>query len=971
MNIEREANRPLMGRLPPQPAGSDEAFAEHLIALAESDEFIRTLHSRRERINRSVLRHLKDKVSHLARTDTEQAKKVAAVTRAVAELTDDPICQALSCHACAQAMHVSGRYAHAIEFYDQAEAIYDRVGEEVEAARIARAKVNALMYLGRYEEALLVAAKARKVFQRHGEAALLAQLELNVGNIYHRLDEYREALRFYGLAEGTFAAQQDEFGLTQVRFNKANQYTQLNQFEKALGLYEQANQGYEKLNMPILVNQTDYSVAWLYFLRGRFQESLKLFAEVQVKAKELGDDSLSALCDLDRAEVYLQLNMLEDALQSARSAAEKFRHLEMNYEYAKANMYLGIAYTQMSDFATAEQRLQEAREGFLAEGNEVYAALADIYLSDVFTHWNDSDQAMQLCAEAKMLLGERNLSAKVAYAELQEARLKLLAGDLDEAGALCRSALGLLGETEAPWLRYQILHLLGNAEQQAGHQQEAYQHYNKAIEYLEAMRSSIRADEYKCAFMKDKLRVYEDLVDLCLQVGTQAKIDEAFTYVEAAKSRSLTELLATDRSIKSKADEPTIAQLHQQWNQLREELDYYYNRINQHESRPEQRPTRLGAELHEGVREREQRLAQLARRLSLEDAEYASLHTTPRVSAQQVRQHLAENEALIEYFIVNGQVKVFALSHETVRVYNNITTVDATASLLQWLKFYLDQFTMSDHYGPAQLDSIGALTHQYLEGLYAALVAPIESFLQGKKIIIAPHGILHYVPFHALHDGHEYLIDRHEISYCPSASSYQLCLEKAQRQRANGPVLIIGVPDQAAPLIREEVATVKSLWPEAQVLLGEEATLDQLKQKASACGLLHLASHGVFRRDNPMFSALKLSDSWLNLYDIFNLNLNANLVTLSACETGMNEIFPGDELFGLMRGFLYAGAPSLIVSLWVVNDRSTAEFMRWLYAGLREGLTKRAALRQAQLTVKQEYKHPYYWAPFILMGAPS
>jgi CHAT domain-containing protein len=120
-----------------------------------------------------------------------------------------------------------------------------------------------------------------------------------------------------------------------------------------------------------------------------------------------------------------------------------------------------------------------------------------------------------------------------------------------------------------------------------------------------------------------------------------------------------------------------------------------------------------------------------------------------------------------------------------------------------------------------------------------------------------------------------------------------------------------------------------------------------------------------------MFSALKLSDAWLNFYDIFSLNLPAELVTLSACETGMNEVFPGDELFGLMRGFLYAGAPSLIVSLWVVNDRSTAEFMRWLYTGLSEGLSKRAALRQAQLMIKQEYRHPYYWAPFILMGAPS
>jgi CHAT domain-containing protein len=939
--------------------------------LSDSEEFKRMLRYRRKPIKPALIRRLKDKVSHLVRTDTRRAVRLAEMTRAAAELVDDPICQALANHACAQAMHVSGHYAEALEFYDQAEAIYTSLGKDVEAARIARAKVDALMYLGRYEEGLLVAAQARKVFNQHGEMTLLAQLEMNTGNIYHRLDEYQEALRFYGLAEGTFATQQDEFGLAQVQLNEANQYTQLNEFEKALTLYEQAKHGYEKLNKLILVNQTDYSIAWLYFLRGRFQESLKLFAEVQVRAKELGDTSLEALCDLDRTEIYLQLNMYEDALSSAQVAADKFRQLQMNYESAKASMYMGIAHTHLNDFTTAEHQLQEAREGFLAEGNEVYAALADIYLSDVFTHWDDRDQARQLCDEAKRLFSERNLSAKAAYAELQQARLNLLEGNLDEAHALGQSALALLGDAEAPWLKYQVLHLLGNTEQRAGHEKEAYQYYTAATSYLDAMRSSIRADEYKCAFMKDKLRVYEDLVDLCLESGSEEKINEAFTYVEAAKSRSLTELLAANRSIAGKTQQPSVEQLHQEWNQLREELDYYYSRINQSESRTQQRPTWLSAELNDEVRQREQQLTQLARRLSLEDAEYASLHSAPHVDIHQVRQCLAEDEALIEYFIVNGRVKAFALGRETMRVFNDITTVEVTAPLLQWLKFYLDQFTMSDRCAPVQLQSLGALTEQYLQKLHAALIEPIASFIGGKKLIIAPHGLLHYVPFHALWDGQHYLIDRHEISYCPNASSYKLCLDKARTRQPRGPVLIMGVPDEAAPLIREEVDTVQSLWPEARVFMGEQATLDQLKQNASRCRLLHLATHGVFRRDNPMFSALKLSDAWLNLYDIFNLDLSADLVTLSACETGMNEVFPGDELFGLMRGFLYAGAPSLIVSLWIVHDRSTAAFMRWLYAGLRDGLSKRAALRQAQLAVKQEYRHPYYWAPFILMGAPS
>jgi CHAT domain-containing protein len=290
---------------------------------------------------------------------------------------------------------------------------------------------------------------------------------------------------------------------------------------------------------------------------------------------------------------------------------------------------------------------------------------------------------------------------------------------------------------------------------------------------------------------------------------------------------------------------------------------------------------------------------------------------------------------------------------------------------LRTLRFNLSKFTLGDVYLALHQHHLLMLMNHCLNALYHELVKPILSLLETKKLIIIPHGVLHYIPFHALYDGAEYLVDRHEISYGPSAGVFKLCTEKARARRATGPALIVGVPDEATPFINEEVAALKGLWPDAEVLLGEAATRDRLMSRVTESRLLHMASHGVFRRDRPLFSALKLSDSWLSFYDIFHLNLTAELVTLSACETGLNHVLPGDELFGLMRGFLCAGPPSLIVSLWLVNDRSTAALMRRFYEGLTRGFTKRAALRQAQRMVKHEHPHPYYWAPFILMGAAA
>ncbi len=184
-------------------------------------------------------------------------------------------------------------------------------------------------------------------------------------------------------------------------------------------------------------------------------------------------------------------------------------------------------------------------------------------------------------------------------------------------------------------------------------------------------------------------------------------------------------------------------------------------------------------------------------------------------------------------------------------------------------------------------------------------------------------------------------------------------------------MVALGLAGADTPSIADEIQTLESLFPDAVTLTGSRATRANLLKAAPGARFLHLASHGYFRRDNPMFSFLKLADSRLNFYSLLDLKLSAELVTLSACHTGVNKVFPGDELHGLMRGFLHAGAPSLVASLWATSDASTAELMKEMYGQIRAGASKRAALRAAQIAIKDEYGHPYYWAPFILMGNPN
>jgi CHAT domain-containing protein len=213
------------------------------------------------------------------------------------------------------------------------------------------------------------------------------------------------------------------------------------------------------------------------------------------------------------------------------------------------------------------------------------------------------------------------------------------------------------------------------------------------------------------------------------------------------------------------------------------------------------------------------------------------------------------------------------------------------------------------------------------------------------------------------------VIDSFTVSYAPSAGIFALCQRKAAVPE--GALLILGVPDARAPLILDEVNAIAGILPGAELIVGPQATEQALREKGSRSRLIHIATHGNFRQDNPMFSGIRLGDAYLNLYDLYQLRLEAELVTLSGCATGMNVVSAGDELLGLIRGLLFAGAHSLLLTLWDVHDRSTSEFMTRFYQRFVDGEDKASALQGAMRELRQQHPHPYYWAPFTLTGKVS
>jgi CHAT domain-containing protein len=320
---------------------------------------------------------------------------------------------------------------------------------------------------------------------------------------------------------------------------------------------------------------------------------------------------------------------------------------------------------------------------------------------------------------------------------------------------------------------------------------------------------------------------------------------------------------------------------------------------------------------------------------------------------------------LIEYYQVGDRFVAAVLKQDSLNIVF-LEKEDRVKSTLRMLQLQLSKFRLGASYLKGLEAQLGAATLRHLQKLYKQVMAPLREFIHGKHLVVVPHGMLHYLPMHALHDGGRFLIDEFTISYAPSASLYAMSCKPAAASGEKA--LILGIQDSNTPWILNEVREVASVLPDATLLLENDASYEALRKMAKESRVIHIATHGYFRRDNPMFSAVKLAQSYLSVYDVYQLRMPVDLLTLSGCGTGLNVIAPGDELIGLTRGLLHAGARALLLSLWDVHDRSTAEFMRAFYVHWNTNGGKAEAVRAAMLEVRERYPHPYHWAPFALIG---
>ncbi|MCP4402839.1 MAG: tetratricopeptide repeat protein [bacterium] len=833
-----------------------------------------------------------------------------------------------------------GRLETAQQYFERALTIYSNLDKQSGVSYILGNLGQLFLYLGDSQQALDYLERSRELKHSLGDVRGEANSLLNIGTAYKNLGDYQKAFTLYYQALETFEQLKDQHGQAVAFGNIGSVYEALGDLERAEQYQKQSLKFKRQSGSPVQVSVALTNLASLAIKQKRFQDAEKSLKEALEIA--LIHNSL-----LSQANIYGTMGM-------AALHQDKFQEA-------------------LDNFSRAKQRYEQlgSQKGIL----ETIDSVGQVYIKQ-----KRFDKALPYYEEALRLATE-------------------------------------LKELQALWTGQ---YHLGQIFLQLGDQERAMAYFYESIASLEQMRSYLELPELREMFLQKHLNPYREMIRLLLE---RDRAEDALLYLERFKARTFlemvsygnTQLRATPKLIK---DEQYLAA----------RIRFLNKRLNA----PLAAGSAAGfADLQQELEQAQENYEQLLLQIKLQYPEYYRLKIVDAGEIHKLTrsalQLLEDDVAILEYFFDDRQMYIWIIEKD--RLHSITVPVSQHAIIERVLRFRSE---LSEH----KSDDIFVV----LEELYSWLITPAEPYLLEKEIIgIVPFQILHFIPFAALvkspssdnpelpppapslekrggkdppsHQNKmglgdefplksttarpEYLIDRYAVFSLPSLSMLPVVRQRlehntAQAQGASSHSYLLGIGSRDLPGAEEEIKTLQSYFPESKTYSGELATKETLLQEAGKYQILHLATHGVFDKYHPMFSYLEFSsESFLYAGEIFGLQLLATLVTLSGCETflpqhidveDVHSLVSGDELMGFIRAFMYAGTPSVLASLWRVNDTATQYLMSAFYQNLHElgkakalqkasRLVMETTLRQGRRTPKEfDLFHPFFWAPFVLIG---
>jgi len=898
-----------------------------------------------------------------------QMRSVAAIEaiNALAAAIDNPIVHSYAAWATGLAAMDSGRLPAATEHLSAAEAGFDAAGLSDRALAVQVNKLASLAMQGRFEEALAVGLAARARADSAGDALTAGKIEQNLGNIEFVRHHYRDAETLYRQARTRYALLGDERQLAQIDNCLATTLTSQHRFAEAEATYADALRRAEAADLDVTLAEIECNIGCLALYQGRYDQALDYLERSRRRYAQLEMPHELAIADQELADAYLELNMAMEAADIYARVAPIFAELEMPVERARALAYHARACILLDRPAQATEMLETARQLYVEAEMPVGEAITRLTMAQLLLQTDELDAAAAIVAEVAPIFAAAHAEGWRLQANWLAGVVERRRGDLARAEQLLSSTMHAAETVMATQLIQRCASELGLVALADGDLMRAESYFRRAIDLIESMRAPLPAEEFRMGFIGDKLTPYREMVRLCLNSATSERLAEALSYVERSRARALVDLLNTSEPMRSPRDE-FEAKLLADLERLRSELNWFYSQLNRPDAASVERGADSADALHELARSHEAAIQTLLRQLQQrsDGAALDSVENGDMLDLPALQQALGDDAALVEYFAIDDHLLAFVVTGDALELVDLKCDEADVQRALQQFHFQLGAVRHASALLQRHLPLLLQRIQRPLAQLYDLLLRPLQEKIGERQMVVAPYQQLHYAPFHALYDGEQYVIETREVSVTPSATLFQRALNMPTPPLRSA--LLMGLPDEYAPRVADEVAAIAPLFAQSIALVGDDATRTRLQQQAPSADLLHIACHGRFRSDNPFFSALHLADGWMIVRDAYALRLKCALVVLSACETGLSALAPGDDLVGLARGFLLAGAPSLLVSLWMVDDAATAELMTHFYRVLLTGVRPTAALREAQRILFATHPHPFFWAPFMLIG---
>ena len=894
------------------------------------------------------------------------ARELAGYALQIAKITKNALAAAQSGRLLGQALRAEGRHEDALNALNAAAGRAEQAGEERLAAQIQIGAIDSLGVLGRVAEAFALANRLETRLRLPGAESDAARVLVNAGTLHYRRDEYAQAADYFERALPLFPPE-DAVSRARTLANYGAVLTETGEFERGVALFEQARQAFETAEMPRWAAMTDANIGWLRYVSGEYAAALASLTRAFRVFAESGQELDAAKCDADRAEVYRELYLDAEALECYGRALPVLESFGLAYERGRALVGMAAVLACSKREAEARNALQVAEEIFQSQKNGLQTAYTRLVRAYLLRAEGNTAEMLEAAA-----LAERGFARRHA-GFAAEARFLRIEAEMESNPDAARAMRGVSKTAQRNgrrWLACRAERALGLRAAQQGDTSRALRHFRAGIAFLEDARDLISAEDLHVAFLQGKFTIYEDCVQALLRRGTPRDVREALNYVERSRSRLLLERIQS--AVARAPESGEIAEGEQTTlRALRAEISRAYQQMNALNDGTPRRFAGNTAPAPDAVARLEFAYRGALRESDLlaqrEEFDGAAPSETPSIAAIQAA--LLPDETLIEYFATGQAIGAFLLTRNRLRVFPEIARLPDILTAMRRLRWQLQRLEMQADYARDHAGQMQAGIERVLQGFYSLLLRPFSEDLQ-EKLVIAPYGPLHGLPFHAFHDGADYAIARFEIIYTPSAAIFHAGRRCKPEPAAPNALFALG---NAEPNIRHvtiEIEQIAALFPDAQVFTGNAATRAAFQEFAPCCRYAHLATHALFRADNPLFSGLQCADGWLMARDLYGMRLHCELATLSACRTGETHVEAGDELFGLVRGFLGAGAQSVAASLWEADDAATAALMTRFYTHLANpAFSRAAALRAAQREIRALYPHPYYWAAFALIGA--